>query len=72
MSRDKEVSGVVSAIISLVNNQNSSLVKLLGFLTVMLVPNRLIKKRLLLLISSESTTKNWKREADSHHHHIVI
>ena len=36
MSRNNEVSKVVSAIISLVNNQYSCLVELLGVLTAML------------------------------------
>ena len=77
MIRDKEVSGVVGAIISLVNNQYSCLVKLLGVLTVMLAQKRLLKKGLLLFIGSESTTENGKREAYAHHlvsgyNHIVI
>ena len=49
MSRDKEVGEVVSAIISLVNNQYSFLVELLRALTVMFARKRLTKKRLLLL-----------------------
>ena len=61
MSRDKEVGGVVSAIISLVNNQYSCLVEFLGVLTVMLARKRLVKKRPLLLMSSDSKTQNGKK-----------
>ena len=61
MSRDKEIGEVVSAMISLVNNQYSCLVELLGVLTEMLAQKRLLKKRLLLLMGSESTTKNGKK-----------
>ena len=61
MSLNNEVSKLVSAIISLVNNQCSCLVELLGVLTVMLVEKRLVKKKLLLLISSDSKTQNWKK-----------
>ena len=50
MSRDKEVGEVVSAIISLVNNQYSFLVELLRVLTVMFAQKRL---RLLLRMSSD-------------------
>ena len=60
MSRDKEIGEVVSAMISLVNNQYSCLVELLGVLTEMFAQKRLLKKRLLLLMGSESTTKNGK------------
>ena len=60
MSCDNEVSKVVSAIISLVNNQYSCLFELQGVLTVMLAQRRLVKKRLLLLISSDSKMQNWK------------
>ena len=51
MSHDKEVGEVVSAIISLVNNQNSFVVELLRALTLMFARTRL---RLLLLMSSDS------------------
>ena len=51
MSRDKEVDEVVSAIISLVNNQYSFLVELLRVLTVIFARKRF---RLLLLMSSDS------------------
>ena len=61
MSRNKEVVGVVSAIISLVNNQYSCLVEFLGVLTVMLARKRLVKKRPLLLMSSDSKTQNGKK-----------
>ena len=54
MSRDKEVGQVVSAIISLVNNQYSFLVELLRVLTVMFARERLVKKRQLMLMSSDS------------------
>ena len=60
MSRDKEVGQVVSAIISLVNNQYSFLVELLRVLTVMFARKRLVKKRQLLLMSSDSKMKNAK------------
>ena len=50
MSYNKEVGEVVSAIISLVNNQYSFLVELLRVLTVMFAQKRL---RLLLLMSSD-------------------
>ena len=63
MGRDKEVGEVVNKIISLVNNQYSCLVQLLGVLTMMLARKRLLKKRLLLLMSSESTAKNGKKES---------
>ena len=63
MSRDKEVGEAVSKIISLVNNQYSCLVELLGVLAMMLARKRLLNKRLLLLMSSESTTKNGKKES---------
>ena len=56
MSCNKEVSKVVSAIISLVNNQYSCLVELLAVLTLMLARKRMVKKRLLLLMSSDSKT----------------
>ena len=58
---------VVSAIISLVKNQYSCLVELLGVLTVTLARKTLVKKRLLLLMSSDSETQNGKREADTQH-----
>ena len=61
MSRDKELGEVVSAIISLVNNQYSFLVELLHVLTVMFVRKRLVKKRLLLLMSSDSKMQNGKK-----------
>ena len=61
MSCDKEVGEVVSAIISLVNNQCSFLVELLRVLTVMLAQKRLVKKRLLMLMSSESKMQNGKK-----------
>ena len=51
MSRDKEVGEVVSAIISLVNNQYSFLVELLRVLTVIFARKRF---RQLLLMSSDS------------------
>ena len=63
MSHDKEVSKVFKAIISLVKNQYSCLVELLGVLTVMLVRKRLVKKRLLLLMSSNSKMQNGKKES---------
>ena len=50
MSRDKEAGEVVSAKISLVNNQYSFLVELLRVLTVMFAQKRL---RLLLIMSSD-------------------
>ena len=58
MSRDKEVGEVVSAIISLVNNQYSFL---LYVLTVIVAQKRLVKKRLLLLMSSDSKMQNGKK-----------
>ena len=60
MSRDKEVGEVVSAIISLVNNQYSFLVELLRVLTVMFARKRL---RPLLLMSSDSKMWNGKKES---------
>ena len=63
MSRDKEVGEVVSAIISLVNNQYSFLVELLLVLTVMFARKRLVKKRLLLVMSSDSKMQNGKKES---------
>ena len=51
---------VVSAIISLVNNQYSCLVELLNVSTVMILQKRLVKKSLLLLISSDSKMQNRK------------
>ena len=51
---DREVGEVVKAIVFLVNNQYSFLVKLLDFLTVMFARKRLVRKRLLLLMSSET------------------
>ena len=54
MSRDREVGEVVKAIVFLVNNQYSFLVKLLDFLTAMFAQKRLVRKRLLLLMSSET------------------
>ena len=62
MSRNKEV-GELNSEISLVNNQYSCLVQLLGVLKMMLAKKRLLKKRLLLLMSSESTMKNGKKES---------
>ena len=44
MSLNNEVSKLVSAIISLVNNQYSCLVELLGVLTVMLVEKKVGKE----------------------------
>ena len=67
MSRDKEVGEVVSAIISLVNNQYSFLVELQSFLTAMFARKRLVKKTLLLLMSSECKMQNGKKEAGTHH-----
>ena len=61
MSRDKEEGEVVSAIISLVNNQYSFSVELLGVLTVIFARKRLLKKRLLLLMSSDSKMRNGKK-----------
>ena len=51
---------VVSAIISLVNNQYSCLVELLNVSTVMILQKKLVKKSLLLLISSDSKMQNRK------------
>ena len=61
MSRDKEVGEVVSAIISLKNNQCSFLVELQGVLTVMSARKSLVKKRLLLLMSSDFKMQNGKK-----------
>ena len=63
MSRDKEVGEVVSAIISLVNNQYSFLVELLRVLTLMFARKRLVKKKLLLLMSPDSRMQNGKKES---------
>ena len=60
MSRDKEAGEVVSAKISLVNNQYSFLVELLRVLTVMLAQKRL---RLLLIMSSDFKMQNRKKES---------
>ena len=65
MSCNKEVSKVVSAIISLVNNQYSCLLELLAVLTLMLARKRMVKKRLLLLMSSDSKTQNGKKGSRS-------
>ena len=61
MNRDKEVSKVVSEIISLVKSQYSYLVELLGVLTVMRAHITLVKKRLLLLSSSDTKKQNGKK-----------
>ena len=61
MSCGKEVSKVVSAIISLINNQYSCLAELLGVLTIMFARKRFVKKSLLLLMSSDSKTQNGKK-----------
>ena len=61
MSHDEEVGEVVSAIISLVNNQYSFLVELGRVLAMMFARKRLVKKRLLLLLSSDSKIQNGKK-----------
>ena len=61
MSRDEEVGQVVSAIISLVNNQYCFLAELLRVVTVMFARKRLVRKRLLLLMSSDSKMQNGKK-----------
>ena len=61
MNRDKEEGEVVSAIISLVNNQYNFSVELLGVLTVIFARKRLLKKRLLLLMSSDSKMRKKGR-----------
>ena len=61
MSHHKEVGEVVSAIISLVNNQYNFLFELMRVLTVIFARKRLVKKRLLLLMSSDSKIQNGKK-----------
>ena len=71
MSRDKEVGQVVSAIISLVNNQYSFLVEL-RVLTVMFARKRLVKKKQLLLMSSDSKMQNAKKGSRSSPHRFWV
>ena len=63
MSRYKEAGEVICAIISLVNNQYSFLIELLGVLTLLFVRTRLVKKRLLLLMSSDFKMQNGKKRS---------
>ena len=63
MSRDKGVREAVSKIISLVNNQYSCLVELLGVLTMMLARKRLLNKRCYCLLALNPVTKNGKKES---------
>ena len=71
MSRDK-VSEVVSAKISLVNNQYSFLDELLRVLTVMFKRKRLVRKRLLLLMSSDSKMQNGKKGSRCSPHRFLV
>ena len=71
MSHDKEVGQVVSAIISLVNNQYSFLVEL-RVLTVMFARKRLVKKKQLLLMSSDSKMQNAKKGSRSSPHRFWV
>ena len=72
MNRDKEVSKVVSEIISLVKSQYSYLVELLGVLTVMLAQITLVKKRLLLFSSSDTKTQNGKKGSRRSSPHFCV